>query len=91
KAQDKDSSDSSSSSASEDYPLEIDFKQALRTALRARCQKVDHCVQKCPPKKPSCPVNCQQVFDNLNLCAPPTTTPSCEKTWGKTMPPRWRL
>ncbi|CAG9789961.1 unnamed protein product [Diatraea saccharalis] len=79
-------SESSSSSLEE-------AKQSLRTALRARCNKVDKCVRKCPPRKPSCPFSCQQVFDSLNLCPPPPPPPDpCKKPMcGKTMPPAWRL
>ncbi|RVE49467.1 hypothetical protein evm_005898 [Chilo suppressalis] len=67
-------------------------KNILRTALRTRCYQVYSCVEKCPPKRPSCPLNCQQVFDVLNLCKLPTTPDPCRKPrCGKTMPPKWRL
>ncbi|XP_028040431.1 uncharacterized protein LOC114250663 [Bombyx mandarina] len=42
-----------------------DFKEAKdrhRSALRAQCQKVEHCVQKCH-------LSCKESYDEFNICS----------------------
>ncbi|XP_021204117.2 uncharacterized protein LOC110385307 isoform X2 [Bombyx mori] len=69
-----------------------DFKEAkdsLRSALRARCQKVEHCVRKCQKKQIDCPINCKESYDEFNIC-PSEKPKGCKKTkCGRTLPPNW--
>ncbi|KAG6444082.1 uncharacterized protein LOC115456349 [Manduca sexta] len=73
-------------------PLLEETKHALRQAIKIKCKRVEECIIECPPRRPSCPRNCQEVFDNLNLCPPPRPKRpknDCRPKCGKTMPPKW--
>ncbi|XP_026484145.1 uncharacterized protein LOC113392082 [Vanessa tameamea] len=67
-------------------------ENVLRQALRARCERLDSCVRKCPRKKKyTCTITCREEYDDYDLCKKPKK-PYCKRPkCGKTMPPAWLL
>ncbi|XP_034837553.1 uncharacterized protein [Maniola hyperantus] len=67
-------------------------KDILRQALRKRCNQLNSCYRECPKPKKShvkCTIQCQETYDNYDVCQEEEKNICKRPKCGRTMPPKW--